>query len=104
MVQPALMCNQHLLGEHVELHMLVSTINSGKSINGYLNGLIDPGLIQSRHDQIAVEMILRKMNHHSPILVLTDPCPSSKTIIGADNFRELARRCQSCAALIDELQ
>lgn len=103
MVRPALMCNRHLLGEHVELHMLVSTINSGKSIRGYLEGLVDPGLIQSRHDDIAAEMRLRNMNHYSPIAAVTISCPPGKAIIEADNINELARRCQACAVLTADI-
>lgn len=41
MVPPELMCRQHLLGEHVELHMFVGAINKGTSVvtlPGYCEG------------------------------------------------------------------
>jgi Pyrimidine dimer DNA glycosylase len=31
LVDPRLMCSQHLLGEHVELHMLVGSLNRKKT-------------------------------------------------------------------------
>ena len=37
MVNPEILCRKHLLGEHVELHMLVGWIIKGKSIQGYLD-------------------------------------------------------------------
>ena len=36
MVDPKIMCRKHLLGEHVEHHMFVGTINKRISIVGYL--------------------------------------------------------------------
>ena len=48
-VSPDVMCRQHLLGEHVEMHMVVGSINRGKSITGYTsNGLLDTRHIQHR--------------------------------------------------------
>ena len=32
LVPPSHMCRKHLLGEHVELHMLLGTLKKGKSI------------------------------------------------------------------------
>ena len=42
MVDPRIMCRQHLLGEHVEIHMFVGAISRGKSVKGYLEkGLLE---------------------------------------------------------------
>lgn len=42
MIDPKKMCNKHLFGEHVELHMFVGIINKNKSLAGYLkNKLIE---------------------------------------------------------------
>ena len=46
MVPPSKMCRQHLLGEHVEIHMLVGTMRKGKSMQGfYDNRLVDLKLL-----------------------------------------------------------
>ena len=34
MLPPECMCRKHLLGEHVELHMLLGSMRRGKSIEG----------------------------------------------------------------------
>ena len=36
MVDPKKMCRKHLLGEHVEIHMMVGTLLKGRSIDGFL--------------------------------------------------------------------
>jgi len=62
------MCNQHLLGEHVEMHMFVGTLNRNKCIQGYLDkGLVEVHNIKKRHQEIVKEMKKRKMNHKSPL-------------------------------------
>ena len=67
-VNPAIMCTQHLLGEHVEMHMFAGSINKGISIDGYVkNGLVDTCLIQARHEPLACEMMKRGLNHKSPM-------------------------------------
>ncbi len=68
MVDPKLMCRKHLLGEHVEIHMFVSTILSGKSIKGYIkNNLIEPSKILERHEELVEEMKRRGYKHNSPL-------------------------------------
>jgi hypothetical protein len=102
MVNPKMMCNQHLLGEHVELHMLVGNIKRGKSIDGFLAGLVDPSLAVQRHEDVVKEMVHRGMNHKSPL-----DCPreitsglTAQPISGISNLEELARRCRRCSLLI----
>ena len=68
MVNPRFTCNQHLLGEHVELHMLVGHLKRRRSIKGYIkSNAVEPLAIGQRHGQLVVEMLLRGMNHKSPI-------------------------------------
>ena len=67
-VSPRLMCDQHLLGEHAEMHMFVGTIRHGISLAGYITGgLVETHRIVQRHDQLAAEMARRGMNHRSPL-------------------------------------
>lgn len=43
MLPPQLLCRQHLLGEHKELHMLYGTLKRGRSIASFLEKrIIDP--------------------------------------------------------------
>jgi len=63
-VNPSLLCNQHLLGNHCELHMMVGTINNGISIKGYIDEkLIDTSKIKKRHEDLVKEMKKRNMNN-----------------------------------------
>ena len=89
------MCDKHLLGEHVEMHMFVGTLNKKKSIKGYLNkGLVEVHNIKGRHEEIAKEMKERGFNHKSELPKY------KKTRIGKvsikNNKLELARRCKVC--------
>lgn len=64
------MCRKHLLGEHLELHMLVGSLTKGRSIQGFLdNGLLEPQNLISRHNRLVKEMIFRGYKHNSPIKI-----------------------------------
>lgn len=101
MVDPALMCRQHLLGEHVEIHMLYSHLKAGRRIDGFLHdGLLEPGSIETRHAVLASEMVRRGYRHQSP---LTRPIEwEGKWRHGyvniQESLKELHRRCAACKA------
>ena len=100
MVAPKSMCNQHLLGEHVEIHMLVGSLQRGKSIAGFLaKGLLAPQSIQERHAALSREMINRGMQHRSP---LTETVGPNGVVDPEASRQELARRCPACRARIKE--
>lgn len=93
-VQPALMCNQHLLGEHVELHMIVGALNRGISMTGYYNGgLVSTDGIVPRHTALVEEMTARGMKHQSPLPAFINPHLGTVT-----DGVELHRRCERCRA------
>jgi hypothetical protein len=102
MINPTIMCNQHLLGEHAELHMLVGNIERGKSIDGFLSGLVSPSLVVQRHEDVAKEMARREMNHKSPIDYPGKITSSrvAQPISGISNLKELASRCNRCSLLM----
>lgn len=96
------MCDKHLLGEHVETHMFKGTIEKGKSVQGFIDdGLFDPRTLIKRHGEIAREMKHRRMNHNSPLVKGPDlklklaAMPDGKIDVPR-NIRELARRCPDC--------
>ncbi len=89
------MCDRHLLGEHVEMHMFTGTLNRGKSIKGYLEkGLVEIHNIKKRHDELAEEMKKRGMKHKSPLPVYKK-FKSGKVNI-KENEKELKKRCKGC--------
>jgi hypothetical protein len=99
LVKPEHMCRNHLLGEHLEIHMLVGCLIKGKSIKGYLeNGLVDPCLIEKRHSELVLEMRSRGYKHYSPIEHLPGYLPKGN-IDSERNTIELATRCAKCKAL-----
>ena len=101
MVDPKILCNRHLLGEHVELHMFVGTINHKISLTGYAkNGLVEVHNIRSRHFELAKEMKIRGFNHKSPL-------PSFRAfkfgkVNKSNNIKELSRRCLACKSRINK--
>ena len=98
MVDPRKMCDQHLLGEHVEIHMLAGTLRRKKSVAGFITGgLIEIHNMESRHSELVIEMTRRGMNHKSP-LPKVDIYKSGKVNRRA-NLVEMARRCKDCRAM-----
>ena len=95
------MCRQHLLGEHVEMHMIAGSIIRGKSIEGYtLNGLIETSRIQERHDYIANAMVGRGYNHQSPLEYVDQ---LNQGWLDRDkNAGDLFERCDLCRHRFEE--
>ena len=106
MVKPQLMCRQHLLGEHLELHMFVGTLRRGISVEGYLKkGLLEGASIRSRHDALVEEMLRRGYTHKSPI----GDYPEEKrgSVDRLTSYSDLMNRCPECreraAALLQKV-
>jgi hypothetical protein len=96
------LCRKHLLGEHVEMHMFVGTINKGKSIDGYVrDGLLDTDRIEERHFLLAHEMFRRGMKHTSPLPAITVKLEARRSVDEKANLRELCRRCVDCRERIE---
>ena len=101
MINPKKMCNQHLLGEHVELHMLVGSIKKGISLEGYCkNKLIEPKLILKRHEELVKEMKKRGMNHKSPLKISNlkklPKCILNSKVDKKKAKRDILKRCKQC--------
>lgn len=92
------LCQNHLMGEHAELHQLVGTIKRhphGDAIaEGHAKkGNIDTTLIGRRHSQLVAEMERRGMNHDSPIETVSVAIGS---VDRQHNLRDLTERCDDC--------
>jgi len=100
-ISPSLLCRKHLLGSHVELHMLVGCINKNKSLKGYISqGLIEIHSIEKSHEEIAEEMKKRNYNHNSPLPNFI-PYISGKINIDK-SMKDLYSRCEECRKLQEE--
>jgi hypothetical protein len=99
-----LLCRQHLLGEHNEMHAFLGSIYKGVRMAGYIQrGLLNPRLLWRRHQQLVDELLRRGYNHHSPLptwglrdaailAVLRQTHPVDRRA----NIAELYRRCPNC--------
>jgi hypothetical protein len=97
-----LLCRQHLLGEHNELHMLVGSIRRGRSIHGFTStGLVDTRAIISRHNEVVMEMMRRGYNHASPLPQFSVAVAVVGYIDVEKNLKELQRRCRACCVRIE---
>jgi hypothetical protein len=70
-IEPSLLCRQHLLGEHRELHAVWTILTQGKQ--GYVNhpetlrwrGRL--AALYRRHESLVGEMTLRGYRHATPL-------------------------------------
>lgn len=107
-VPPQLLCTQHILGEHKELHMFVGCLLKGMNLitSRYVTeGLIEIHNIKNRHD-VLVEDFKRRgwtsgFDHRTPI----DHGDFEPTVAGLidieGNLKELSNRCPICKSLIN---
>ena len=102
MLRPSLLCNKHLLGEHGEIHKHRHNFAKCHSVSGRVSPLvlIEPANMQVRHDELALEMASRGMNHQSPYsLPCLDYLPLEQRNARADldyNRADLMARCEAC--------
>jgi hypothetical protein len=103
MIPPALLCRKHLLGCHVECHMLAGAILKGRSIAGHLErGQVEPQCLEEYHNALANEMVRRGYRHCSPLnMIATGICGYVDTQKSIDDLRT---RCADCRERIDSAQ
>lgn len=95
MINPKLMCRQHLLGEHKEIHQLLGSIKKNKSIEGYVKkGLIEVHNAEKRHEKLVKEMKERGYHHQSRLqnvrLFKAGKVDIKKSV------SDLKKRCKEC--------
>lgn len=106
MVDPTGMCQKHLLGEHVETHMFLGSLNKKLNLAGYIRkGLFEFKSLQQRHDALAAEISRRGYQHKSPlgevpVAVLSEVANSF--VDRAIALQELVQRCPECAAKLNK--
>jgi hypothetical protein len=107
------MCDQHLLGEHSEMHQEVGTFKRHPHglavVRGHVEKLqVFPESLRERHDALAAEMLRRGINHESP---LEDFKPVEwpavphhhEDRVREENRRDIKQRCDACAARMAEM-
>lgn len=102
MIDPKLLCNKHLLGEHGEIHKHKHNFEKKHKIDGRLNPIvqIEPNSMKVRHDELCKEMEFRKMNHNSPydmpdLNYLSDEHRYAKVDLNI-SIVDLCNRCDEC--------
>jgi hypothetical protein len=104
MVNPKILCKNHLLGEHFEIHKAVSNLRQSgtwtKSLtkHGYLN----PQSFKERHDILVKEMKNRGYKHNS-ILNVSDITLEHGDINVIKSLHDLIERCNDCFKQYKEL-
>ena len=104
MVAPKLMCRKHLLGEHLEIHMLNGSLKNGKSIAGFLEKkLLEPTALVYRHRELVREMLKRGYKHDSLLVPVSGLKKfSAFKVDRVASLKELTTRCKACADLLQK--
>ena len=107
MVNTEIMCRQHLLGEHKELHQLRGQLKKRYGVNKYIeNNCLEITSIITRHDQLVQEMLRRGYNHKSPfgetqfeLIEISSYLPEFQvnTVVDLhDAYSRLINKCDHC--------
>ena len=101
-VNPKLLCQKHLCGEHLETHMFYGTLKKKISVKGYLEkGLLEIHNLRIRHNILAEEMNNRGYKHNSEFPNDFIPYECGKVNI-EDNIRILKEKCPECKKRIEK--
>lgn len=103
MIDPKLLCNKHLLGEHGEIHKHRHNFVKKHSIKGRIAPIvqIEPMSMKARHDELTIEMERRfnksyDSSFEQPNLsYLSDSERLAKVDVGVSKA-ELLIRCDEC--------
>lgn len=103
MIEPRLLCMKHLVGEHGEIHKHLPSFRKGYSVSGRFSNFVQIELhsIQTRHDEIAVEINRRTGGHKSPLIDIPDlekiyPQHFYKSVDIEKSEQDLIIRCPEC--------
>ncbi|MEJ5326858.1 MAG: pyrimidine dimer DNA glycosylase/endonuclease V [Candidatus Bathyarchaeia archaeon] len=97
MVDPKIMCTNHLLGEHSEIHLFVWNIDAGHSVKGYIDkGLLEIHNLYHRHEELAQELRRRGYQHNSELNTKWRLAKNAGSVDKRQSLKELIRRCAKC--------
>lgn len=92
---PQILCRQHFLGEHNELHKFVGALNHNRNITTYIQkGYFEIHNIRKRHEELVLDFPRRHYNHNSPLPDF--PVTMAGKIDIHFNLCDLVSRCQRC--------
>ena len=102
-VDPKILCRQHLLGEHRELHGLWNILTKHGSVGGYakhpetLRWVGRERALYLRHEALVAELKQRGYQHHSPIdACLAVGCDVQDTFIDSPEEQLEILRAKPC--------
>lgn len=109
LVDPKIMCQKHLCGEHVETHMFLGSLKKKRKLDKFfLHNCLEPNSLHKRHEELAAEMIIRGYKHKSE---MEDPYEYMKYLtLEQKNFKidkeaslkQLLERCPKCSERYNE--
>lgn len=102
------MCQKHLVAEHLECHMFCGTLRKGISVKGYLeSGCLETVSLDSRHQELADEMLRRGGRHLTPFAPAISQRELSEwpsvTIDRGKSLDLLISRCPECKERMERL-
>lgn len=101
-IDPKFLCNQHLLGEHFEIHKHRHNFEKKHKINKRVDPIvqIEPENMEKRHNELVEEMRKRDMKHNSPYTqpdISYLPPWQQRVKIDKDlSISDLINRCKNC--------
>jgi hypothetical protein len=101
-VKPEVMCRQHLLGEHREMHQVKGMVEQYEHAEAVMKGLagsnaIDTTKIRERHSVLVDEMLSRGYDGHStPMEPVDDKTEGIGDVDSDESMQLLLRRCEMC--------
>jgi hypothetical protein len=106
-IDPSLLCRQHLLGEHRELHGLWNILTTHGGVGGYsrhpetIRWVGKLPALRSRHELIVQEMARRGYNHASSLIggVYGDTVQSEYVPGGTPEEQLVVLRTKGCKCL-----
>ena len=110
---PKIMCQKHLCGCHVEMHMFTGSMKRGRKVDGFLkNNCLEPLILKKVHDEMAEEMKARGYNHKTPLsendvsdaISYLEESQLNCKINEYESLKELISRCDTCKERYELLQ
>lgn len=102
MVDPKLLCKKHLLGEHGEIHKHRHNFLKKHRVTKRISPVvqIEPQSMETRHNELAMEMLRRGYNHQSSFEQLDIsylPVKEKSAVVDTNHsLFDLSHRCVEC--------